>query len=243
MARFSGRGVEPLSQLRAYLGSLSVEGKGQAQEKSGPPPLTVTVSREVGSRGGEIARMVGAELGWPVYDRELLQKIADEKGLCVKLLESLDERHVSWLEGLMRGLGVPKAGRDGAYMRGLLGLLASLGKAGSCVIVGRGACHVLPQESNLSVRIVAPLEARIAEVQKRDNLAPEDAKRYIEQRDRDRTEFIKYYFHVDPQDAGHHYDAVLNSAWAGPEECTAVIVHMAKAKEARLAAHYAAPTS
>ncbi len=242
MSRFSGRVAEPLGQLRAYLGSLTVEGHGAEEPKPGPPKLTIALSREAGSRGAEIARAAGALLGWPVYDRELLQKIADEKGLSVKLLETLDERHVSWLEGLMRGLGVPQAGRDGAYLRGLLALLASLGKAGHCVIVGRGASHVLPHETTLSVRVVAPLDVRVAEVQKRDGVPAEEARRWVELHDRERTAFLKHHFRVDPADPVL-YDVVLSSARAGVDECAAVIVHMAKAKEAALAARAAAPAA
>jgi hypothetical protein len=69
-----------------------------------PPRWTVAIAREAGSRGSPIAKRVGELLGWPVYDRELLQRIADEKGLRVQLLDSVDEKHTSWLETCLEGV-------------------------------------------------------------------------------------------------------------------------------------------
>src|SRR5438132_7288211 len=45
------------------------------------PPLTIALMREAGSQGSQIARAVGAQLDWPVYDQELLNLIAQDRGL------------------------------------------------------------------------------------------------------------------------------------------------------------------
>src|SRR6516162_5248086 len=95
-------------------------------------PLTIALSRQAGSRGAEIARAAGARLGWPVYDHELLKIIAAEKGLHSRLVEQLDERGVSWLEGIILAFGTREGGREGTYLRALLELFGSLSKIGHC---------------------------------------------------------------------------------------------------------------
>src|SRR6516164_8466803 len=62
------------------------------------PAFTIAFSREAGARGTSVARQVGARLGWPVYDHELLEHIAREMKVRVGLLETVDERQVSWLQ-------------------------------------------------------------------------------------------------------------------------------------------------
>src|SRR6516165_4841966 len=65
--------------------------------KPAPAAFTVAISREAGANGAVIAGRLGDRLGWPVYDRALLEWIAGEMGLRTSLLESVDEKRVSWL--------------------------------------------------------------------------------------------------------------------------------------------------
>ena len=60
-------------------------------------PLTIALSRQAGTQGTAIGHEVGAHLGWQVYDHELLERIAQDMGVQTSLLESVDERRVSWL--------------------------------------------------------------------------------------------------------------------------------------------------
>jgi cytidylate kinase len=208
------------------------------QEKSGTAkaapftPITIAVSRQAGSGGLEIARAVGAQLDWPVYDHELLDRIAEEKGLSKRLVEHLDERCLSWLEEVFRSFSTKDAPREGGYIRGLLQLLASLGKTGHCIIVGRGAAQALPAETTLSVRVVAPRASRVAAVQKRTSLSPAEAERWVEKHDRERLHFVEHYFQVKADDPVL-YDLVLNTRRLSIDECAALIVKAAKALEAK----------
>src|SRR4051812_35661516 len=67
------------------------------QEEAAPPACTVAIMRQAGTPGTSVAREVGARLGWTVYDHELIELIAQEMGLRTSLLESVDEKHQSWL--------------------------------------------------------------------------------------------------------------------------------------------------
>jgi len=155
----SDRYVEALARLQRHATS-------HTGERPLHPPTSIAISRQAGSRGAEVARLVGEELGWPVYDHEILQRISQEKGLHARLLERLDERHAGWLEEMVTDFCVGGTGREMGYLRSLLELFASLSEQGHCVIVGRGAPHVLPAESTLRVRTVAPREDRIAAVER-----------------------------------------------------------------------------
>ncbi|RMF79739.1 MAG: hypothetical protein D6744_08860, partial [Planctomycetota bacterium] len=58
----------------------------------------VTISRMVGSGGTEIARRLGERLGWPVFDKDLLQKMAGDDRVRVRIYEAMDERDVGWID-------------------------------------------------------------------------------------------------------------------------------------------------
>jgi cytidylate kinase len=190
-------------------------------------PITVALSRQAGSRGAEVARAVGATLGWPVYDHELLELIAREKGLHTSLLEHVDERYVGWIEDAMRFYALQKTG----YLPELRELLISLSKLGHCVIVGRGAPHVLPPETTLRVRVVGSRASRVAHVQANKGVSAAEAERWVDHTDRDRDNFLRHYFHSDA-DNPVGYDLVLNSERLGVEDCANLIVQQAKVMEA-----------
>jgi cytidylate kinase len=181
------------------------------QAGRGAVGVTVALTREAGCPGTSIARQVGARLGWPVYDHELLEKIAEEMGLRASLLESLDERRQSWILECLQGLSSAATVTEGKYVHHLSQTLLSLGALGECVIVGRGAAQLLPAETTLRVRLIGELGDRIAAISKRLGLSTQDAKRWVEQKDRDRTDFIRSHFVKDPTDL-RQYDLVLNSS-------------------------------
>ncbi len=218
----SDRFVEALARLNRYAES--------RPERRARPPVSIAVSRQAGSRGAEVARAVGAKLGWPVYDQELLQRIADEKGIQARLLELLDERHMGWLEEMIASFCIDQGSYENSYLRSLLQLFATLGEAGHCIIVGRGAPHVLPAETTLRVRFVAPRDFRIAQVQRSRGLSREEAEKWVDRTERERKRFIEHYFRKDPEDP-LNYDLVLNTGRLSIATCVEVVAQAAQALE------------
>lgn len=185
--------------------------------------FTIAISRQTGTYGAAIAREIGDRLDWPVYDRELLQRIADDIGVHRTLIESVDERQEGWLSECVSQLfAVPEVNHT-TYFRRLVETMLSLASHGDCVIVGRGAPHVLPLETTLRVRVVAPLEHRLLEVQRRDGVSRAVAAEQIEKKDRERDRFIKAHFRVDPTDPVN-YDLVLNVARLSTKECASLVL-------------------
>jgi cytidylate kinase len=187
------------------------------------PAFTVALSREAGTYAAAIAREVGNRLGWPVYDRELLQRIADDLGVRRALLDSVDERRVSWLNECLKGISSAPGVSHSAYVRHLVETLLALSTHGNAVIVGRGATKILPLATTLRVRVVAPLENRIEMVRREHGISEKEAVRQVEATDRERNRFVKDHFLIDPADP-RNYDLVLNAARFSPGECADLII-------------------
>jgi cytidylate kinase len=185
--------------------------------------MTIALSRQVGARGTSVGRAVGKLLGWPVYDQELLQRVAQEMHVSSAQVASVDEKPVSWLQECLQAFSTTAHVTEEAYVHHLLETLFLLGAQGECVIVGRGAAHALPEGRTLRVRLIAPLEDRIETMRRQLGVTRAEAARSVVKKDRERSKFVQDHFVKDSDDP-ENYDLVLNSARFAVEECAAVIV-------------------
>jgi cytidylate kinase len=193
--------------------------------------LTIAFSVQLGAGGSSVSRLVGETLRWPVFDHELLQRIADDLHVRVDLLETLDERPQNWLLESITAFAQDKVVSESSYLHRLLETLFSLAAHGECVLVGRGAAHVLPPESTLRVRIVAPWELRVARLCER-GLDRRSAERKLSTTDRDRSIFIKEHFDKDVADP-QGYDLTLSTEQLTEHDCAAIIVSIAERRRQR----------
>jgi cytidylate kinase len=183
-----------------------------------PTPMRpyVAISRAFGSGGGEIARRLGAKLGYHIFDREILDILVKEGRFRTAILDSLEERDRSafevWVDGLLRG----RLAHEGDYMRTLAGVLGSIAMHGHAVILGRGANFILDPGRGLHVRIVAPVTQRIETISRLRSVDHEEAKRLVQRTDRQRASFVKRSFDADLNDP-LAYDIILNTAGLGIE--------------------------
>ncbi len=97
-----------------------------------------------------------------------------------------------------------------AYLDHLAKLVDAIGRAGDSVVVGRGAGFLLPRETTLSVRIVAPLQARADRLAERMGVSVRTARRAARDLDRRRIHFERTMYRIDSTDP-HNYDLVLDS--------------------------------
>jgi cytidylate kinase len=184
---------------------------------------SIALSREAGTQGTTIAHAVGSRLSWAVYDHEILELIARDLRVGVKLVESVDERHVNWLQEAVEQFCNVPAVREGTYVRRLIETILSLAADGRCVVVGRGAPFVMPAASTLRVRLTGPLEERISNVCREKDISRNEAARWIAKTDLERTQFVKLHFLHDAADA-RHYDLALNTSGFAVDECAGLIV-------------------
>jgi cytidylate kinase len=198
------------------------ESHGQAG-RSAATAMTIAISRQAGAGGTSVALEVGQRLGWPVYDHALVERIAHEMHLRTRLLESVDERRMHWLAECAESFAQVPLVSESAYVRHLIQTILSLGSHGACVIVGRGAAHILPPATTLRVLLVGGRDDRIANLARELGVPAEEAARRIDTIDRERVAFIKDHFHRDPRDP-HHFDLILNSSRFTFPECAGLIL-------------------
>jgi cytidylate kinase len=190
---------------------------------AGPEAFTIALSREAGTQGTAIAHEVGRRLGWPVYDSELLEMIAQDMGVRTNLLASVDERRLSWVgESFETLMSIPYAS-EFAFIHRLVKTVLALGSHGECVIVGRGSAFILPAKSTLRVRLIAPMGFRIATIARQYGVDREAATRQLGILDRDRNAFVRDHFFKDPADP-HAYDLIINVARCGIAGCAGHII-------------------
>lgn len=219
--------LEPLETPRhGYRGETEVRPIGPV-----PQGLTLAISREVGARGGTIGRRVGQRLGWQVFDQEQIEHILQDGMFQQSMTDGLPATSLAWIEQQMEALK-KQAGAEMTPELSNLGLLSFvLGVTGRVVLIGRGAGFLLPRATTLHVRLVAPVEERIAYMSQWLRLTVEEARQRVRQKDSRRAEFLAAHLNRQTGDACD-YDLVLNTSCLGEEGCTALIVQALQIKEA-----------
>jgi cytidylate kinase len=184
----------------------------------------VTVSRVHGARGAEVAREVARRMGLRFYDREILSRIAEEAQRSVRRVSPLDERDErSWLSEWLLSLLSKDPLTRYEYGYHLARVLGDIARAGSAVILGRGAHLVLRPDQTLRVQVVAPLEFRVATVAARDGVPPAEARRRVLEVDAGREAYLRLHFPATPVGAAA-FDVQVNTEALGVAGAAATVV-------------------
>ncbi len=194
--------------------------------KESHPGVIITISRQHGSAGKEIGKLVAERLKIPYYYKELLAVTAKESGLSESYLNELNARDE---EGIMRDLYLGSAPAEYA-IKAQRQAIQTIAKHGSCVIVGRAADYVLRNHKKvLRVFISAPDDYRIKKLKEMYGDKPAEAKKSIKKSDMNRA---SYYNAISGLEWGkrENYDICLDSS-IGNEETAKVIVEYAKNAE------------
>ena len=198
-----------------------------------PSGLTIALSREAGARGGAIGRRVGQKLGWQVFDQELLEYMAQDGVVRQGVLDNLKPAAVLWAEERLQQLLREQNLSQNPAILTLARVVLALGTHGEAVMIGRGSGFILPRASTLHVRLVAPLEERIAYMSQWQRLPMEEAAEMVRVRDERRVDFLQTHFHRSGGDV-HQYDMLLNTSLLGEDVCAELIVSAAQARSAQL---------
>lgn len=188
----------------------------------GAPMRAVTISREYGSGGGEIATRLAQKLGWQLIDHEIVVAVARDLGVSVAEVEARDERAEGVVSRLLSNMQMfepsllvavpmPIKQEPQAYALSLHKVIKAAANTGQAVIVGRAGQVILADRPDvLHVRVVAPLDLRIKYVMQREGMTQEQAKSRIQLKDRDRMRFLQNEYQQHADDA-HLYDLVINT--------------------------------
>lgn len=186
--------------------------RGERREEAARPVLTV--SRQHGAGGGEVARRVAEELALDFFDREIIQQIAESTHLSERVVSALDEKDRELLTDWLGAISSRNYLSPVEYRYHLSRIVGALAHHGGAVILGRGAHLILGQGEALRVLVVAPLEDRVRSVMDREGLGERDARRRIVTVEAERKAFLMKHFHTDFADPTT-FDVVVNTAVLG----------------------------
>lgn len=182
----------------------------------------LTISREVGSGGAEVARLVGLRLGWAVFDKELVEDLARRLELSPQMVELLDETRSDWFHETMLSLMNSRIVLQNNYLSMLGKVMHLAAYEGKVIFVGRGGHLLLPRDAGLRVRVIARREARLETYQAREGLEADVAERELDRLEAGRADFVRRHFRREPDDP-YQYDMVLDSSMFGMEGCAELV--------------------
>jgi len=176
----------------------------------------ITIEREYGSGGGDIAALLARQLGWKLWDQELTEEIARLANCPKQVVANREERtdplyyrlFKSFLRGSYEGsLNAPNLNLvdSESILKVTQRVVENAAQTGHSVIVGRGSQHFLRNRADaLRVFLYASRENKIRRLLARGKTEAE-AVQLIDSVDRDRTDYISKYFHVEwPNRAIYH---------------------------------------
>ena len=190
----------------------------------------ITISREFGSGGRSIGLGVAQRLGIPCFDQELIEKLAEESGLCRDYVKTESEyaSHSSWTSSAFsspaRSIGIP-SNQD--YLWSIQRkMILEIAEKENCVIVGRCADAILEGVADtLNVFIHADWDWRAKRIVERYGKTEVATEKRL--RDKDKRRALYYQFYTDRKWGDiRNYDIVLNSGTLGVERCCDIIASL-----------------
>jgi len=218
----ANRQIEYQMKFRDIIARASTGSDVSTEEQKSFGPY-VTISREAGSGGAELARLLGDRLGWAVLDKELVERLASDLELEPRALKMMDETRANWFSETLLNLFNSRLVAQHSYVELLGNVVALSASAGPVVVVGRGAHLILPPEPGVRVRLIAPKLTRVAAFARAEGLDHQTARRKIEKIDADRHAFIRRNFRSDPEDTSL-FDLVLNADTFGHDGSIELII-------------------
>ena len=197
--------------------------------------MIITIGRQHGSGGHDIARALAQRLDISCYDKEIVDEAASSANLCREVVANFDEKRVAPFlgqephyfgmhDGFRLNMQISAAQFDA---------IRSLADKGDAIFVGRCADYILrSREDLLRVFIMGSLPKRIETIEKRYSLGEDQAKKLIRQVDKDRSSFYRYYTDQTWGEAVN-YDLCINSDRLGVEGAVNVIAACLKARGLR----------
>ncbi|HYB76801.1 MAG TPA: cytidylate kinase-like family protein [Candidatus Bathyarchaeia archaeon] len=198
----------------------------------------ITISREFGSGGSEVARILAERLEWKLIDDPLVAEIARRANVSTELARRYDECVDPWFHRMFKALwqggyeGVVSHGELNAFdadaMAGLwTRVIRESAQLGHCVIVGRGAQCLLEGRTDVfHVSVFAEMDERVRNLRgplRRHVPAGADPRTMAEESDLRRSEYVRRYFGADWKDY-RLYNIVINSAVGFEAAATAILL-------------------
>lgn len=192
----------------------------------------ITISRQFGSGGRTVGRMLAERLGIPFYDKELVKQVADETGFDVDFIEESGEFSPSKsIFSFAMSQGIPVV-QNGLSMSDFIfcvqrQVILKLAEH-PCVIVGRGADYILRDRDDcFNVFIHADMQSRAERIVRLYGESEKKPEQRLADKDKKRKIYYKHYTDREWGDA-KNYDMCLNTGKIGIEKCVELILDAIK---------------
>ncbi|MFN8455597.1 MAG: cytidylate kinase-like family protein [Anaerolineae bacterium] len=180
----------------------------------------ITISRQLGSQGDELAIQVAQSLGWRLVGRALINQAAVKAGVPHMALVDIDEFGLLSLR--------PSKKEWQAYQSQVEHIICEWSDEGNVVIVGRGSQMVLRERPNvLHVRVIAPFEVRVVRLQQEKHLSAESARAGIEASAKARARFLQRGYGVQVDDPTL-YHLIINTGLLSLPQAVNVVLQTFK---------------
>ncbi|MDE5670371.1 MAG: cytidylate kinase-like family protein [Eubacterium sp.] len=190
----------------------------------------ITISREYGSGGRMIGKMVAEKLGIAYYDKEIIAKVAEATGFTEDYIEKNGEYSPS---KSIFAYSVVGRDRSGSSMNDYIfsvqrKIILEIAEKGPCVIVGRCADDIFADnENSLHIFIYGENKEKIKKVMASNHVSEKEAAKLMKITDKKRS--INYNYYTDRQwGKAKNYDLCLNSSTFGYEVCADIIAEIAE---------------
>jgi cytidylate kinase len=173
----------------------------------------IAISQDAGSFGEAVASELAWEIGWHVFDKEVVEHIAKNSHVRESIVRELDEKAKNLVHDAVERLlrlaeGTPFGEED--YHQGLIKALATLSAQGRAIFLGHGAAFALRGLSGLRVRITASRSTRVGRLRERWAISKAAVDRRVRQLDDDLRRFVRHHFGVDREHL-QNFDLAYNT--------------------------------
>jgi cytidylate kinase len=183
----------------------------------------ITVSGQPGSKGSIVAEQVAKRLEFDLFNRDIMKEIAQSVKMSTTFIDSIEKERLSGIEDFLASIVRDKYLHPDTYLVHLIKVVNTIAKHGRAVITGRGANFILPADSILSVRVIAPIEVRIKNVASLFGTSQDQAKRRVVRRESRRRAFIRQAYNADIDDP-LNYDITVNTAKISIESAVDTVI-------------------
>ena len=200
--------------------------------------MIITIGRQFGSGGKEIAEKVAQRLGYAFYDKEILTMAAEESGFSASAMQHYDEKpsgsliYSLYMTGAATGDTLP-LNQQLAFAQ--FNVIRKVAQGDNCVIMGRCADYVLREKANLlTVFLHAPLETRVERVMAQQSIDSRSlAEKSVKKHDKSRSEYYNFFTHKKWGDSSSYMISIDTSA-LDADAIAAAIADFAMMKERNL---------
>ncbi len=194
--------------------------------------IVITISREYGSGGRYVGRLIADKLGVKLYDKEFVTKVAEQTGLSEEYIENNEQKR-EILSNLNNGYYFGLNNSDELFLKESE-LIKEIAEKESCVIIGRCADFILQDRENvLKVFVYSNMKDKIKRATQIYGFDKEKAEKEIKRIDKLRANHYKYYTEKEWNNYSN-YDICINSDLLGVEKAADLICNIVREKEAIL---------